>query len=62
MIKFEQSQALTSHFESFWSIVKSVRVNFLNFHTVHIMQPKTVKALLWLGPNIVKIVRLETEQ
>ena len=21
MIKFEQSQALTSHFESFWSIV-----------------------------------------
>ena len=24
MIKFQQSQALTSHFESFWSIVISV--------------------------------------
>ena len=50
MIKLQQSQALTSHFESFWSIVlgfslvkmllswnfsqNCVRVNFTNFHTV----------------------------
>ena len=28
MIKFEQSQALTSHFESFWSIVSRDRTRF----------------------------------
>ena len=27
MIKFQQSQALTSHFESFWSIVDSVEIS-----------------------------------
>ena len=31
MIKFQQSQALTSHFESFWSIVESRRAKICRF-------------------------------
>ena len=32
LIKFQQSQALTSHFESFWSIVQLIVYNFLSLH------------------------------
>ena len=39
MIKFEQSQALTSHFESFWSIVHTVRTYILNFQRTRTWVP-----------------------
>ena len=31
IIKFQQSQALTSHFESFWSIVQKYQMFVYNF-------------------------------
>ena len=40
MIKFQQSQALTSHFESFWSIVSSSMSFTLELNPVFLLYQK----------------------
>ena len=42
MIKFQQSQALTSHFESFWSIVQEVAIRSFILQKLTLMM-KTMK-------------------
>ena len=47
MIKFQQSQALTSHFESFWSTVVDVVVQYIpGLSTIcRVMKEKMMKTI-----------------
>ena len=51
MIKYQQSQALTSHFESFWSIVESeIRTTYVIFFSfLQIMTIIGIKMMMVIG-------------